>query len=173
MVLNEFGRVVWEEWFRTAAVRPNVELFENEFVVMPNHIHGIIWIVGEPVGAPRRVAPTDGHAHGPMSGSLGAMIGQFKSIATKRINALRGTPGTRVWQRNYWEHIIRTERTLNAVRRYIAENPLRWHLDRYNLSATGTDPEARALWQMLREDARPTRRDEASLRPHNDNRPEN
>ena len=44
MHLNEFGRIAWEEWFRTSRIRPNVELVEEEFVVMPNHIHGIIWI---------------------------------------------------------------------------------------------------------------------------------
>ena len=44
MQLNEFGKIVWEEWFRTAELRPNVELAEDEFVVMPNHVHGIIWI---------------------------------------------------------------------------------------------------------------------------------
>jgi REP element-mobilizing transposase RayT len=152
--LNDCGEIVKEEWFRTAEVRPNVELFEEEFVVMPNHIHGIIWIVVEPVGATRRVAPTDGHPHGPMPDSLGAMIGLFKSNVTKRINAHCGTPGARVWQRNYYEHIIRTDRAMNAIRRYIAENPLRWHLDRYNPDATGPDFQARDLWQMLQEDSR-------------------
>ena len=57
VVLNQWGQVVWEEWFKTAQVRPYVELFENEFVVMPNHIHGIIWIVDNVVGARRRRAP--------------------------------------------------------------------------------------------------------------------
>ncbi|WP_216640909.1 hypothetical protein [Thermus scotoductus] len=60
----------------------------------------------------------------------------------------------RVWQRNYYEHIIRHERALNAIRRYIAENPLRWHLDRYNPHATGTDPQAQEIWQMMKENAR-------------------
>ena len=154
MMLNEWGKIVWEEWFKTAQVRPYVELFDDEFVVMPNHIHGIIWIVemSPTVGATRRVAPTGGHPRGPAPDSLGAIIGQFKSIVTKRINALRGTPGVRVWQRNYFEHIIRNQRALNATRRYIAENPLRWHLDRYNPAATGPDPQARGLWRMLQTD---------------------
>ena len=150
MVLNEYGQIVWKEWFRTAQVRSNVALFEDEFIVMPNHIHGIIWIVE----ATRRVAPTDG-PRGPLSGSLGAIIAQYKSIVTKRINAVRGTPGASVWQRNYYEHIIRTERALDAIRRYIAENPLRWHLDRYNPDAVGPDPLARDLWRLLQDDARP------------------
>ena len=82
------------------------------------------------------------------------MIGQFKSAVTRRVNALRGTSGVRVWQRNYYEHIICSEHTLGAVRQYIAENPRRWHLDRYNPDATGPDPRARDLWRILRGDAR-------------------
>ncbi len=156
MRLNAFGKIVWEEWFRTAQVRPYVELFENEFVVMPNHIHGIIWIVEHDVGATRRVAPTSRRVapqppRGPVPQSLGAIIAQFKSVVTKRINTLRGTPGAPVWQRNYWEHVIRTERALNAIRRYIIENPARWHLDRYNPAATGTDPLARESWHLMRQ----------------------
>ncbi len=157
MHLHPFGQVVREVWFETARVRPYVVLHEEEFVVMPNHVHGIIWIVevdGQPavVGATRRVAPTeDGRARGPKPGSLGAIIGQFKSLVTKRINALRGTPGAPVWQRNYYEHIIRTEQALDAIRRYIAVNPQRWHLDRYNPRAAAPDPWARDLWRLLRE----------------------
>lgn len=153
MRTNEWGEIVREEWFRTAQLRPYVTLHDDEFVVMPNHVHGIIWIVGEIVGATRRVAPTP--PTGPDAGSIGAIIGQFKSIVTKRINALRATPGAPVWQRNYYEHIIRDERALTAIRRYIAENPLRWHLDRYNPSPAGTDPLAREIWNMLQESPRP------------------
>jgi len=141
MVLSEYGRIVAEEWERTALVRPYVRL--DEFVVMPNHIHGIIWIVGDdavgatrPVGATRRVAPTGsttgGRPTGPRAGSLGAIIAQFKSAAAKRINQIRGTPGVPVWQRNYYEHIVRNERALNAIRQYIRNNPARWTDDREN-----------------------------------------
>ncbi len=87
-------------------------------------------------------------------GSLGAIIAGFKSSVTARINRLRGTPGAPVWQRNYYEHIIRSDRALDAIRRYIAYNPLRWYLDRYNENATGPDPLALEVWQMIQEDAR-------------------
>ena len=96
MVLNEYGQIVWEEWFRTAAVRPNVELFEDEFVVMPNHIHGIIWIVGdENVGAQRRCAPTPRGVtpNNVAPGSLGAIVRAFKSRspnASTRCGVCRG-----------------------------------------------------------------------------------
>ncbi len=148
MRLNAFGEIVREEWFRTAQVRPNVELYEPEFVIMPNHIHGIIWIT-ETVGARRRRAPTVERFGRPVPGSLPTIVRAFKSAVTRRINILRGTPGAPVWQRNYWEHVIRNERALNAIRRYILANPARWHLDRYNARATGEDPMARELWALL------------------------
>jgi hypothetical protein len=64
---------------------------------------------------------------------------------------MRGTPGTPVWQRNYYEHIIRDEGALHAIRRYIVENPLRWHLDRYNADREGPDPLAAEIWRMMQE----------------------
>ena len=168
MVLNVFGEIVREEWFRSAEIRAEIELFPDEFVVMPNHIHGIVWIVEtddggahgdeahDPAGAHGPVGATGHHvgAHGraPLHRpprSLGSFVAGFKSAVTKRVNAHRGTPGARVWQRNYYEHIIRHERALNAIRRYILYNPWRWHLDRYNPDATGPDPWARDIWDMI------------------------
>ncbi|MBC7263399.1 MAG: transposase [Chloroflexi bacterium] len=138
MILSEYGRIVAEEWERTALVRPYVQL--DEFVVMPNHIHGIVWIVDDAVGATRRVAPTaNGYPTGLVSKSLGAIVAQFKSIVTKRIAKTRGAPGTPVWQRNYWEHIIRNEAALDRIREYILTNPLRWVLDRENPDRQGED----------------------------------
>jgi REP element-mobilizing transposase RayT len=143
MRLNEFGEIVRAEWFQTAVVRPYVVLHPDEFVVMPNHAHGIIWIVD--VGATRRVAPPPPrvappsvaiHPRGPIPGSVGAIIGQFKSITTKRINALRNLVGQPVWQRNYYERIIRDERALNAIRRYILNNPANWTKDADYLEMT-------------------------------------
>ncbi len=98
---------------------------------MPNHVHGILLILDENVGATRRVAPTE-RAKGPASGSIGAIIGQFKSIVTKRINSLRGTPGLDVWQRNYHEHVIRDENELQEIREYIVGNLGRWAEDENN-----------------------------------------
>jgi REP element-mobilizing transposase RayT len=62
-------------------------------------------------------------------GSLGAIIRSFKSAATKHINALRNTPGVPVWQRNYFERVIRDDREMDAVRRYIVDNPAKWNED--------------------------------------------
>jgi len=178
MRANDYGQIVRDEWFQTAVLRPYVVLHPDEFVVMPNHVHGIIWIVGDDdmdivgvgaqrryvgaqrryVGAQRRCAPTINDAVGGATptnvipGSLGAIVRAFKSAVTKRINVLRSTPGAPVWQRNYYEHIIRYGRPLNAIRRYILDNPLRWYLDRENSARMGSDPLAREIWEMLRQD---------------------
>ncbi|WP_429885137.1 transposase [Geoalkalibacter halelectricus] len=141
--LNELGMVVRDEWLRTPQVRPKVVL--DEFVVMPNHFHAIFWIT-DPVGAHRcapwsNTAPipqpgmNDGgraHVSAPLrrkSNSLGSIIAGFKSAATKRINALRDASGRPVWQRNYYEHVIRGERDLHAIRQYVADNPAQWEMD--------------------------------------------
>ncbi|MCL6512547.1 MAG: transposase [Anaerolineae bacterium] len=152
MRLNAYGEIVRDEWFRTAIVRSHVILDPDEFVVMPNHVHGIIWIVGAgaspAVGAQRRCAPT-GTADTAITpptqhpvrgatpanvipGSLGAIVRAIKSATTKRINALRGTPAAPVWGRNYYEHIIRDQTSLHRIREYIMANPQKWSLDREN-----------------------------------------
>jgi len=82
---------------------------------------------------------------------LPEIVRALKSFSARRINQLRNKPGVPVWQRNYYEHVIRSEPDLRATRRYILENPARWHLDRYNPAATGRDPQAKTLWQVLRE----------------------
>jgi putative transposase len=126
MRLNEWGRIARAEWLKTPAIRPEIEL--DEYQIMPNHMHAIIHIVEQDngfVGAIRRVAPTTTLP----AGSIGAIIGQYKSITSKRINRTRRTPGAPIWQRNYHDHIIRDERELARIRKYIRNNPLRWDMD--------------------------------------------
>lgn len=77
-------------------------------------------------------SPLPERPRGTAPGSLGAIIQNFKSISTRRINALRSTPGRPVWQRNYYEHIIRSEAGLQRIRQYIMNNPARWHEDDNN-----------------------------------------
>nr|BAL58065.1 hypothetical conserved protein [uncultured Chloroflexota bacterium] len=162
MRLNAWGEIVREEWFKTAQIRPYVRLYDEEFVVMPNHVHGIIWIVDDDVGARRRrcrgtapPCPDPDHVEQfgkPVPGSIPTIVRAFKSAVTHRINALQNTPGAPVWQRNYYEHIIRDERALHAIRQYIIENPLRWHLDTHNPERTAEDPLAREIWTHLAEE---------------------
>ena len=123
--LNALGRIAVEEWLKSAQVRTEITL--DTCVVMPNHIHGIVMITDGRGRSDRPVAPS-----GPRPRSLGALMAGFKSAATKRINTMRGTPGAAVWQRNYYEHIIRNEAALNRIRQYIADNPARWAEDPEN-----------------------------------------
>jgi REP element-mobilizing transposase RayT len=140
LILNDVGRIVEEEWCRSAEIRKEIEL--DTFAVMPNHLHGIVVISrADVVGATGR-SPLPPVRPGPASHSLGALIAGFKSATTKRINLLRKTPGQPVWQRNYYEHIVRNERDLNAIRIYIENNPMNWALDRENPAAKPvTDPQ--------------------------------
>jgi putative transposase len=122
MYLNDVGRIVVNEWLKTPAIRAEIEL--DEWVVMPNHFHGIIVITN--VGKVNRhvvdnrykgdqpVAPT-----GPKPKYVGALMAGFKFSVTRRVNAYRQSPGMKLWQRNYWEHIIRNETELHNLRRYI------------------------------------------------------
>jgi REP element-mobilizing transposase RayT len=130
---SPIGKIAIEEWAKTAEIRPNVEV--DAFIVMPNHLHGILFISGPTVGAhscaPLR--PPDEHAPPVRQPrSLGSLIAGFKAATTKRINALRDSPGVPVWQRNYYERIIRNEAELNRIRRYIKDNPARWDDDPEN-----------------------------------------
>jgi len=154
VVLSEFGRIAHDEWWASSRIRREIEL--DAFVVMPNHIHGIVWIVADDPVEAEAHGRVGAHGRAPLRRppkSLGSFIAGYKSVVTKRINQMRGTPGVPVWQRNYWEHIIRTERALQAIRQYIADNPARWSLDRYNPAAVSRDPRAAELWRLLREDA--------------------
>jgi len=120
MVLNEYGKIVAECWLWLSKQYPHVEL--DEWVLMPNHMHGIIILCR----GGSRTAPTGIYK------PLGRLIGAFKTTSTKRINVLHRTPGARVWQRNYYEHVIRNEDDLNEIRQYILDNPVQWDMDENN-----------------------------------------
>ena len=99
MVLNEFGQIVSEKWQWLETQYPYIEL--GAWIVMPNHFHGILVINGR---GGSRSAPTPIKCK-----PLGGLIGAFKTVSTKQINLLRDTEGQAVWQRNYYEHIVRDE----------------------------------------------------------------
>jgi putative transposase len=158
MRLSPAGEIVSEEWRKTGELRKNVVL--DEWVIMPNHVHAIIAITDEappghangnerranggvstvttmepPSVETRRWRVSDGDAihHGVTPGmkpkSLGAIINQFKSVCTKRIRAAGHDFG---WQARYYDHIIRDEKSLDDIRAYIVNNPLKWELDKNN-----------------------------------------
>lgn len=130
MILNDFGQIVSEKWQWLETQYPYIEL--GAWVVMPNHFHGILVIRddgggGSPFGDDARSAPT------PIKRKpLGGLIGAFKTVSTKHINLLRNTQGQVVWQRNYYEHIIRNEREMDRISRYIESNPSQWTDDDEN-----------------------------------------
>jgi putative transposase len=179
-------RVAETLWQRIPRHFPHVQL--DAWVVMPNHLHGILILTGNPSPSapppepdptcrgeaspespsstnqtpfagthsidqplPRDASPLQDHPTGTPPGSLGTIVANFKSLTARRINRLRRTPSAPVWQRNYYEHVVRHERALNAIRQYIAANPARWAWDTYNPLAAGPDPQAVELWRILQE----------------------
>jgi putative transposase len=130
MHLNPLGLIVQEEWLRTKTIRPEIEL--DDFVIMPNHLHGIIVIVGTHGCASLRgnITPVASLRRQPRS--LGSIVAGFKSAATKRINAERKTPYAPVWQSRFYEHIIQSEKDLKNIREYIMNNPIQWNKDEEN-----------------------------------------
>jgi REP element-mobilizing transposase RayT len=134
IILNRTGEIVKAEWLRTAELRPRISL--DEFVIMPNHLHGII-ITDGTVGAycntplPKQSNQEKAVLKSP-SQNIGAIVRGFKAAATKILNTIRQTPGAQLWQRNYYERVIRNEDELNRAREYILNNPLKWDLDEEN-----------------------------------------
>jgi putative transposase len=129
MHLNKLGTIVAEEWLSSSKIRPGIEL--DEWVIMPNHIHAIVVFtlavgISDPVGA---------HSCAPLHRkprSLSSLIAGFKSTTTKQINEIRQTPKIPVWQRNYYERVVRNEASLNKIQQYIINNPFNWLYDSDN-----------------------------------------
>ncbi|MSQ25815.1 MAG: transposase [Dehalococcoidia bacterium] len=127
ITLNPYGQIAHACWLDLPSHYAFVAL--DAFVVMPNHVHGVITLhnglsVGaglKPAPTGDQPAPTSPHIHG-----LPEIVRALKSFSSRRINTLRGTPGTPVWQRNYYEHVVRTEDDLNRIREYIFANPTQW-----------------------------------------------
>ncbi len=146
MYLNSFGQAVEEVWNNLPNHYPNLEL--DAFVVMPNHVHAI-FILTTNVGPGLRpglevanINDADGEGRptlrvGPTKNlkkrqPLTTMVGSLKSFSARRINQIRGLTGVPLWQEDYYEHIIRNEDELNAIREYIFNNPLGWDKDEEN-----------------------------------------
>ena len=153
MILNDAGRMVENEWLNLKTRFPNIEL--HEYVVMPNHFHGILEIVGAALVvaqndtvAPVRVSLVDtqndddtekGQPQGisPTAGkTVGDMMDAFKSITT--VEYIRGVKNLgwkpfdgKLWQRNYYEHIIRNEKSYETISEYILNNPAKWQDDKF------------------------------------------
>ena len=135
MQLSDIGVIVAQEWQKTPHLRPNVQL--DEWVVMPNHFHGII-IINNPEETFRinnsektfRRNVSKNNKSRLQPNSLGSIIGQFKSVCTKQIRKIGFTDFR--WQTRFHDHIIRDEKSLQRIRQYIINNPAKWELDRNN-----------------------------------------
>ena len=150
MQLNEYGKIVVGTYLWLATQYSYIDL--DAWIIMPNHFHGILvltdhsgegvsrnapthlgqdvlrkaCVIPETCGFERDNAlPTDGMKRK----SLGRLIGAFKTVSTKQINLFRDSPSAPVWQRNYYDHIIRNEKSLQYIRHYIHHNPLSWQRD--------------------------------------------
>jgi len=149
MALNAAGKVIAATWRWLAVHYSYVTL--DAWMVMPNHLHGIIILAGDECRGEEAggTIPPSGRSdvsassspyhpsprpHGTQPSSLSAIIQTHKAESTRRVSRTLGLygSGNHVWQRNYYERIIRNEREIDAIRAYIANNPIQWALDREN-----------------------------------------
>ena len=155
MIINDFGKIVEFTWFDLPNHNKNISM--DLFIIMPNHVHGIIEIVG--AGSKPALVVNDGarkHRNNfknlsyiyqqeqslsnraglepapTINKSLPEIVRQFKTFSARRINKKRNKTGVSVWQRNYYEHIIRHDDELNLIRQYIINNPSKWREDENN-----------------------------------------
>ncbi|HOO14890.1 MAG TPA: hypothetical protein PKU90_02960 [Candidatus Paceibacterota bacterium] len=124
MRLNEFGKIAHQCWLEMPHHFPHIQL--DEFVVMPDHIHGII-VLNNIVGAKKFSPLQNITPFRSPSKTIGSIIRGFKIGVTKGFR--QNTDIYVVWQRNYYEHIIRNEVELNRIRQYIIDNPKKWKTD--------------------------------------------
>jgi len=129
MKLNEYGEIA--ETCLKKIPDHFACVYMDYMIVMPNHVH-LILIINHPGRGTACRAPTVEQFGFPVHGSVPTIIRSYKSAVTKQINQIRNTPGMPVWQRNYYEHIIRNERELHEIRQYIRFNPLQWDRDDEN-----------------------------------------
>jgi REP element-mobilizing transposase RayT len=135
MTLSALGEIAATSWTWLEDHYPYVSL--DVWVVMPNHLHGILVLDDTPTAA----LSTDTRQHQDTLEQakrkpLGRLVGAFKTTSTARINRLRNTPGASFWQRNYYEHVVRSDADLARIRKYIVSNPFRWSQDQYYRAAT-------------------------------------
>lgn len=144
MVLNENGKIVEYVWKHLIDHYPSIRL--HDYVVMPNHFHGIVQILSvmdmvSPVGEGLKPSPTttnnsklfigEGLKPSPTK-PLTEIVRGFKTFSAQKINELHHTIGENVWQRNYYEHIIRTQMSYEHIVNYIRLNPIHWGNDCFN-----------------------------------------
>ena len=135
MHLSDIGKIVENEWIKTPNIRPEMQLELGEFVVMPNHFHGILIIGG---GDARHGVPTYQNKFGPQSNNLASIIRGFKSAVTTQVKKLYSRrdampcvlPSFK-WQSGFHDHIIRDAESFARIEKYIMNNPGNWKVDEF------------------------------------------
>jgi putative transposase len=130
MQLNNIGKIAFNYWQEIPDHFSHIEL--DAFVVMPNHLHGILLITHRPSRVQDSCASTTEQFGKPVTGSISTVIRTYKAAVSRQINIIWNTKGLSIWQRNLYEHIGRDEKSLNNIRQYIIENPQRWARDLEN-----------------------------------------
>jgi putative transposase len=149
VVLNDIGQIVNREWLRSTEIRKEIVL--DAYVVMPNHLHGIVIFQEEKAdcrsretadcrpalqNSGLRVRSSREHE----SRSLSTFIAQFKAVITTAIRRLTRLPDLRVWQARFFDRVLRDEMELNRAREYILNNPAQWESDAENPSVVSQNP---------------------------------
>ena len=143
-IANSFGRIVMDIWYSLSIRYKQIEL--DEFIVMPNHVHGIIKIDNAEIVHELSLSHQNTKQRRKML--LPKAIGYFKMNSAKKINEIRQTKGIPLWQKNYYEHIIRNEQSLHNIRQYIINNPTRWSEDIENSCGKPNEQEIK-FWQSI------------------------
>ena len=132
MLLNEFGLIAQNEWAKLPERFPNFEL--DVFQIMPNHMHGIIALNDYAVGAGFTPAQNRARVNRAPTTTIGDIVGAYKSLVSneclkiyKSNNQIMG----KLWQRNYYEHIIKNESPYKTISEYIINNPQQWDKDKF------------------------------------------
>jgi REP element-mobilizing transposase RayT len=143
--LNERGKMIDETWRGLPRYLPGLTI--DQSVVMPNHLHGIVWVGARPEGSEgrtQRSAPTEDDSPPTSAPTFPQVVQRFKTFTTneyaKRVRTSHWPAFSgRLWQTNYFEHIIRDDPSLESIRYYIENNPARWASDAENPDGDGTD----------------------------------
>ena len=129
MQLNDMGQLVTNAWESIATQYSYVK--PDAYILMPNHLHGIIVTTEQDTDHTKK--------SGPPRKPLGRLIGAFKTMSTNRVNLNQSTPGWTLWQRGFYDHVIRNDRERDRVREYIVHNPKTWESDLENPYAVKKD----------------------------------
>jgi putative transposase len=128
MILNPLGGIADRAWHEFAGRHSETEV--DRFVVMPNHVHVLLWIRSSPDSATQNAPKQERKFGDAIAGSLSTLIGGYKSTVTQKAKLAGLLPGAALWQRNFYDHIVRNEPDLLRIREYIRNNPARWDEDK-------------------------------------------